>query len=142
MTNDACHFNTQAFPCHQISKMFLKHSPYNCKLIYLLSQSGVPDSAPLCDTVVCFLHIQEIGTCACDPNTHETPPVLFYTPRSDHKILDRALSSNFCGHCACVEELLAWLLVAAAPIDNSFELGEIVQVQDVDALVSCWILEL
>ena len=45
----------------------------------------------------------------------------------------------FRGHCACVEELLAWL---AAQIDISFERGELVQVQDVNSLMSCWILQL
>ena len=51
-----------------------------------------------------------------------------YTTRSDLKILDRVLRSVTItrGHGACVEELLAWLAL----------------VQDVDAFVSCSILQL
>ena len=32
------------------------------------------DSALLCETAVCFLHIHEIVTSGSDPNTHNTPP--------------------------------------------------------------------
>ena len=47
----------------------------------------------------------------------------------------------FRGHCACVEELSAWLAVARCP-NNSFNHDDLVQVQDVDALASYWILQL
>ena len=43
--------------------------------------------------------------------------VVFYTPRSSLRLLDRVLKNTqkFRGHCACVQELPAWLPVTRCP---------------------------
>ena len=44
------------------------------------------DSVELCETEVCFLHIQMIGTEVCIPNMHNVPPYLdFESSRSPAK---------------------------------------------------------
>ena len=71
--------------------------------------------------------------------------VLFYTRRSARKILDRVLRSDDFICSVTVLEQRTFLLgyrSPAAPIDSSCKRGEPVQGQDVDAVVSCWILKL
>ena len=38
------------------------------------SSENISDSVELCDTAVCFLHLQLIGTNVLLPNMHKTPP--------------------------------------------------------------------
>ena len=66
--------------------------------------------------------------------------VLFYLSRSDRKILDRVLKSkHMSSHVTVLAEtnFLLGLRSPAALFDDSFECGELVQVQDIEALVSC-----
>ena len=55
------------------------HSPHNCNagVPFSLKPASidiVSDSALLCETAVCFLHIKEIPTNVCDLNAHNTLP--------------------------------------------------------------------
>ena len=51
------------------------------------SKEMISDSVELCETVVCFLHIQLIGTNVWLPKTHNVPPeVDFESSRSPRKI--------------------------------------------------------
>ena len=73
--------------------------------------------------------------------------MLFYTPQSDHKVLDRALRTylNFPTIellCLLKKKLAAWLTAARCVALFPCERGEHVQVQEVGALVSSWILQL
>ena len=57
---------------HQIEELVI-HPHVNLRL------AKKSDSALLWETAVCFLHIHEIGTNVCGPNTHSKPPdVDFY----------------------------------------------------------------
>ena len=70
--------------------------------------------------------------------------LLLYSSRSDRKIRDLVLMINN----TLLVTVLAWMNFLlrwrspAAQIVHSFQRGELVQVQDVDAMVSCWILQL
>ena len=64
------------------------------------SKEMISDSVELCETAVCFLHIQLIGTNVCFPKTHNVPPeVDFESSRSPAK-------SEYCNsprlHCLAV----------------------------------------
>ena len=67
--------------------------------------------------------------------------MLFCTSRSDRKILDRVLKSKETLAVTVQWNFLLGLRSPPAPIDDPFERGELVQVQDVDALVSCGVNE-
>ena len=45
------------------------------------SSEIISDSALLSETAVCFLHIHEMGTNVCDPNTHSEPPDVDFASR-------------------------------------------------------------
>ena len=50
------------------------------------SKEMISDSVELCETEVCFLHIQLVGTNVRLPNTHNVPPeVDFESSRSPEK---------------------------------------------------------
>ena len=63
-----------AAECEHVSET----QPHNCNagipsILKLASKEMMSDSAHLCDTALGFLHIQEIGTNVCAPDTHSTP---------------------------------------------------------------------
>ena len=77
--NDDRYFDDQGSSCIGKMKMFPRRNPIIVMLgmPFILkpgSNEIISDSAPLRESAVCILHVHEMVTNVCGPNTHTTPP--------------------------------------------------------------------